>query len=43
MRTYDIIIIPLPNCALIFFQPERINANVEIIYLEESDNWYINP
>lgn len=39
----DVILMTGPNYGLFAIEPERINAHVEIIDLEEKDNWYINP
>ncbi len=42
-RQEDVIIMTGPNYGLFVFEPERLNGRVEIIDLEESDDWYINP
>lgn len=42
-RPYDIVLMTGPNYGLFSFKPERINAKVEIIALEEEDNYLINP
>lgn len=42
-RPYDVILFAAPTYGLFLFMPERINAYVEFLPLEEKDNWYINP
>lgn len=39
----DVIIIPGPNYGLFTIRAERAGAEVEIIALEEEDNWLVNP
>lgn len=42
-RPEDVIIMTGPNYGLFTFEPERLDGRVEIINLEEDDEWYINP
>ena len=42
-RPYDIILISGPNYGIFTLCPERNNLRVEIINLEEEDNFFINP
>lgn len=42
-RPEDVVIITGPNYGLFTFEPERLNGRVEIINLEEDDDWYIDP
>lgn len=41
-REYDTIIMTAPNYGLFAFMPERLNINVEVIKLDEEDNYLIN-
>lgn len=42
-KPYDVVLMTGPNYGLFGFKPERLNAKVEIIPLEEEDNFLINP
>lgn len=42
-RPYDVVLMTGPNYGLFGFKPERIDAKVEIINLEEQDNYLVNP
>lgn len=42
-RENDVVIMTGPSYGLFCLKPERINANVEIIPLEEEDNYLVNP
>ncbi len=39
----DVILMTGPNYGLFSFKPERLNARVEIIDLDEEDNYLVNP
>ena len=43
-RPYDVILMTGPNYGLFTFVPERsVGATVEILPLDENDDWYVNP
>ncbi len=42
-RPHDVVLMTGPNYGLFGFKPERINAKVEVIALEEEDNYLVNP
>lgn len=42
-RPYDVVLMTGPNYGLFGFKPERIDARVEVIALEEEDNYLVNP
>lgn len=42
-RPYDVVIMTGPNYGLFSFKPERINAKVKMINLDEEDGYLINP
>ena len=42
-RDEDVVLMTGPNYGLFALEPERINARVCILDLEEEDDWYVNP
>ena len=43
MRDEDVILITGPNYGLFAVAPERMNGRVEVLDLEEEDDFYVNP
>lgn len=43
VREGDVVLMTSPNYGLFSFKPERINAKVELIPLEEKDGYLVNP
>lgn len=41
-REYDVILMTAPNYGIFTFFPERLNVGVELIELEEVDDYYLN-
>lgn len=42
-REHDVVLMTAPNYGLFGFKPERINAKVELITLEEKDGYLVDP
>lgn len=43
MKDEDVVIVTGPNYGLFAVDPERMNGRVEVLDLEEEDNFYVNP